>query len=329
MGNPNVSIDVQREEWCFGKATGSQALVGWQGADGSSPWDVNDTEGNGTYVAGHTPYLYFAGTAGAGTTGLGVAPGQPIQVVDSGNPSWTNGQWVGFGMLKVDDGYFSLINGTVSGNTNTAKQTESDKQPVNWTIGSLYQIHKVLTAIDQGGRGQSDFINGGPYHWLNTATNSRAWPHQALDPVYTWNNRQGNGGPIGAGSRYTVLPNRDYYNEATAVGGVQQTGVGFGASRPTSGKTGFDITGNTTNAARGMPLNPGTAYFDTSVKTTPGSTGTLFVFTGSTPNSNTGIWVKWYEPYDYPHPLVSGIAPSPSPSPSPTVQAPTNLRIVP
>jgi len=41
------------------EATGSQALVGWQGADGSSPWDVNDTEGNGTYVQG-TLHIYIS-----------------------------------------------------------------------------------------------------------------------------------------------------------------------------------------------------------------------------------------------------------------------------
>ena len=29
----------------------------WGIADGTSPWDVNDTEGNGTHVDGHSPFL--------------------------------------------------------------------------------------------------------------------------------------------------------------------------------------------------------------------------------------------------------------------------------
>ena len=30
----------------------------WGFADGTSPWDANDTEGNGTYIEGHPPYLF-------------------------------------------------------------------------------------------------------------------------------------------------------------------------------------------------------------------------------------------------------------------------------
>jgi len=65
---------------------------------------------------------------------------------------------------------------------------------------------------------------------------------------------------------------------------VQQTGVGFGTSRPASGKTGFDITGNATKRRERDAAESWYAYFDTSLKTTPGSTGTLYVFAGSTPN---------------------------------------------
>src|SRR5262249_53290922 len=35
----------------------------WGGASGMNPLDSNDTEGNGTYVAGHPPHLYWTGKA--------------------------------------------------------------------------------------------------------------------------------------------------------------------------------------------------------------------------------------------------------------------------
>src|SRR4029077_3973273 len=40
----------------------ARAYPVWGIADGTSVWDVNDTEGNGTYVEGHPPYLFDSGT---------------------------------------------------------------------------------------------------------------------------------------------------------------------------------------------------------------------------------------------------------------------------
>jgi hypothetical protein len=43
----------------------------WGISDGTSPWDMNDTEGNGTYVEGHPPYLFANGSATSETTRFG------------------------------------------------------------------------------------------------------------------------------------------------------------------------------------------------------------------------------------------------------------------
>ncbi|PYL63513.1 MAG: hypothetical protein DMF25_10435 [Verrucomicrobia bacterium] len=98
---------------------------------------------------------------------------------------------------------------------------------------------------------------------------------------------------------------------------MQTTGVGIGtlANRPTSGVGGVDIAGVTPNP-------PGTAYWATDVPSINGSTdnGALDVWT-------RGAWVLYYQPYVYPHPLVSGsfgppenlrIIPTPTATPTPT-----------
>ena len=120
-------------------------------ADGSCPWDVNDTEGNGTYVEGHAPFQYFPrtpgtwATAGAGTT--------TTKIVDNSNPGWKTDKWRNG--LKKDDGLHNEIDDTVNGNTNLVEATATfTGHAMTWAAGSQYQIHKCLVALDQqaGGR---------------------------------------------------------------------------------------------------------------------------------------------------------------------------------
>ena len=269
----------------------NQQFTGWEGASGRSPWDVNDTEGNGTYVEGHAPFQYFpasgSATAATGTT--------TTKIVDSGNPGWATDKWKKlYGIYDVEDGYHNQINDTVSGNTNLVGNTRGFAgHAMTWASGSHYQIYRCLVAIDQEGRGQGDLVTGSP--GINQATGKRSWPHQVLDPVYSWNNHHSSGASVGVQSAYpTMLENREFYNQAAAVNGVQRTGVGVGtlAQRPASGVGGVDIAHVTTNP-------PGTAYWAKDVPSINGSTdkGTLYVWRGS-------AWVLYYQPYTYPHPLA-------------------------
>jgi len=81
---------------------------------------------------------------------------------------------------------------------------------MNFNAGDGYEIHKVLRALDQGGAGKGDLLAGAP-PVNTTAANAVAWPHQALEPIYFWNNTGTSG--LTVTSEYpTVQQNRDYYN---------------------------------------------------------------------------------------------------------------------
>jgi len=294
LGGQGWSLQAFRSEQVWP----AQRFTGWQGADGSSPWDVNDTEGN---VEGHAPHQYWPTTPG---TWGAVSSGSSTQVVASDTNTWTSNKWKDYGIKRKSNDDMNRIMSTTNGNT--VGITGVEQPPVVWKAGDQYQIHRVLVCLDQSGRGQGDLLTGtSPF--INNVTKTRAWPHQVLDPVYGWNNSQVRGPVKVVSPGNTFVENRDYYNQAAAVNGVQQTGVGVGtfANRPASGKNGFDIAGITPNP-------PGTAYWAADVPSINKSTdkGALYVWRG-------GAWVLYYQPYTYPHPLTTDLAP------------PSNLTIVP
>jgi hypothetical protein len=150
---------------------------------------------------------------------------------------------------------------------------------------------------------------------VNSTTGTIAWPHQALEPIYTWSNSgapaAGWGGSFYAeGSGGRVVADRDYY--------AQASGVQVSASSPFDGTTG---TGWGPRAFRPATCRAGVGYWST-------DQGGNWNTTNASPNDGTldictatNTWTNSvYTPYTYPHPLTqsqSNLAP------------PTNFRTVP
>jgi hypothetical protein len=174
----NWGLQVYRAFWSYGAP--------FNGADGTSPWDVNDAHG-----------LYASGTA---TSGTGTT------ITDT-SKNWTTNQWAGYSVKRPSDGTTALI----TGNTGNTLQIVSAYNE-NWSAGNAYEIRRVLTILDQPGRGQGVLIN----------VAHPAWPNQQLEPCYSWNNIHYPGGEHliferSSGSE-TILPGRDYFNNTPMPG---------------------------------------------------------------------------------------------------------------
>jgi hypothetical protein len=189
----------------------------WLGASGDNPWDVNVTEPDGTHIDGHPPYLFESGTATGGREDLDSGH----QYLTDTSKNWTPNRWVGYTARRVSDSWIGRI---LSNNNNTLTMYYYNGgvgQGITWRSGDQYQIHKVLIALDQPGRGRGDLITGNPP--INSTTGNAAWPHQELEPCYSWNNIHSPGGehinftPAGSSSA-TLLQGRDYFNNTPMPG---------------------------------------------------------------------------------------------------------------
>jgi hypothetical protein len=164
--------------------------------------------------------------------------------------------------------------------------------------------------LDGLGRGQTQqALNGAAFpNRLNSATGSIAWPQQYLEPIYLWMNTIQNGGQEVMIQDTVTTANRDYYADNASFNGTSGTGHGTLANRPST------CTPGAGGAYQTSPTGSyGVAYFATDANS---GQGELFVC------SSTNTWTAIYQPYTYPHPLVSGNPPTAS---APTPAAPTNL----
>lgn len=156
----------------------------WGIADGTSPWDANDTEGNGTYVEGHSPHLFDSGTDASSVNSQGV--------IHDSSKNWTPNQWVGYSVTNTNPNLRRRLGSFIISNTsNTITYFYYDSPDVDqhmiFNAGDTYAIHRVLFMMDQCGSGKSDLLSG-TNPPINTRPGKASWAHSTREPCYSWNN---------------------------------------------------------------------------------------------------------------------------------------------
>ena len=166
-------------------------LSRWGLAGGNNPWDMNDPHG-----------LYESGASSARLAGGSLRDAQK---------HWTRNQWAGYSVTNTNPASACYLHSSyiISNTSNTITYYfygSGDRgAPLLFNAGDTYQIYRVLTALDQNGRGKGDLIS---------AEGPPAWPNEALEPCFSWNNVHApTGHAYGFGSEFpTEIANRDYYN---------------------------------------------------------------------------------------------------------------------
>jgi hypothetical protein len=154
----------------------------WGIADGTSVWEANDTEGNGTFVEGHAPHLFDSGSATSWR-----AEGN----LTDNTKRWTTNQWARYSIKNTNRASASyglgsyIISNTAT--TITYANFGGRQGHLIFNAGDTYQIHRVLVMMDQNGRGKTDLITGFTTP-INTTTGRASYAHSVLEPCYSWNN---------------------------------------------------------------------------------------------------------------------------------------------
>jgi hypothetical protein len=183
----HTSLGVYREMGAIGND-----LSFWGLANGNNPWDVNDPHG-----------LYDSGTDTSSVNSRGI--------VRDSRKRWATNQWAGYSVTNThsaaaDYNHSAYIISNTSNTITYYYYSGGDRgAPLVFNAGDTYAIYRVLTALDQNGRGKGDLIS---------ADSPRAWPNEALEPCFSWNNvHSPTGHAYGFGSQIpTEIANRDYYN---------------------------------------------------------------------------------------------------------------------
>lgn len=194
------------------------AFAPWGGASGKNPLDCNDTEGDGSYVAGHAPHMHFNGTVST-------------MAVDScrmAGANWATDQWKDFEVTNNATGKNSLIQGNTSDTLTLAGQKVGTS---TFTAGDTFVIYRLARAsLDQPGMGKGDLLTGNP------PTNSQ-WLNQQSEPLYAWLNTNNGSNYLGflkVAHTPTIQENRDFFNWNTSFDGKTGVGTGLRSDRPST-----------------------------------------------------------------------------------------------
>lgn len=160
----------------------------WAACDGTSPYDQNDGT---TYEQGtHT------GADGA-------------DVLTSAGAGWTADQWVGYSVHNTTQGRSGII---VANGADTIEVTPDQYDtPLSWNTGDAFEILQAYPCLDQVGRSTGDVLSGDP-------PTPQAWPNQALEPFYEWDNTINDGAADIVADSPHLVENRDYYNDTERSG---------------------------------------------------------------------------------------------------------------
>jgi len=161
--------------------------------------------------------------------------------------------------------------------------------------------------IDQTGRGQGDLLNGQNFpSAVDSTAGTITWPHNLREPWYVWNETIASGrvyvNPVWNGVQ--MQPDQAFYIPASSFNGTTGTGFGLRSARPSTCTSGPGGTYDTSPTG-----SYGVAYFATDANS---GNGELYVCTA------TNTWTAIYQPYSYPHPLVSGTSTTSATPPPPT-----------
>lgn len=291
---------------------------------------MNDCELGGTYVARYNTLNVTAANQNIGVQSHATGS----QPRGRGCRAWEvyhNWLGVGSGTAQYTVGYQTSGTGVWWGNTTTNAGSlldlTSDREgnnysqttpPAGWgycgnnKTGSTSNWDGNLTSsgypcLDNPGRGQGDMLSG---YW-NTVQNNTSpgtytgvWPHEYLEPVYQWMETfSGSSSNLIVTSTIenNLTANQDYYVQVSAsaqtsatspFNGTTGTGYGILARRPTSCTPGPGTSKMTSPTG-----SYGVAYWATDANS---GNGELYACT------STNTWTAIYQPYAYPHPLVSG-----------------------
>jgi hypothetical protein len=139
---------------------------------------------------------------------------------------WTPNQWVGYTAINttktfsVGAGQGQHPSSWILSNTSNTIYVKSDAgidgPPTSFAVGDNFQIRRVLVALDQPGRGKGSLIPAGG----DPCSSGVPWPNQALDPVYSWNNKRAsdNSDVLIHSQEATIKEGRDFYNNTPKPG---------------------------------------------------------------------------------------------------------------